>query len=130
MEKIIPSDIGRINTSNAKWYSSQLKRRLNVKFNTIAYLADSPEHHTLCSLTIGNGNYTLQWGYLYDKRHIANFLPACEKCLRNLIKGKLAAKIRCRKCLKWGISDTSHILANFSPPEFYPSEIKDAKMGR
>ena len=72
------ADIDHINNDNTGIYSSQLQRWIQPNIILVAYLEDIPERHTLCGLTRGNGNYTLQWGYLCDKRHIIDSCPSCE----------------------------------------------------
>ena len=93
------TDIEHVNNDNTGIYSIQLQRWIKPKMILVAYLADSPEHHTLCGLTRGNGNYTLRWGYLFDKQHILSSLPSCEKCLNKLLKGNMETDIICKKCL-------------------------------
>ena len=42
VEREIQNDIKNINQHNVKLYSSHLMRRVQVKIETFAYLADSP----------------------------------------------------------------------------------------
>lgn len=129
-ERIVQTDIEDINNDNTGMYSTQLEGWIKPKIILVAYLADSPERHTLCGLTRGNGNFTLRWGYVFDKRHILSSLPSCEKCLKKLMKGNMATDIICKKCLNWDVSDVSHELTDFPPPEFYPSDTGDVTKGK
>ena len=92
-----------------------------------AYLADSPERHSLCSLTRGNGNYTLRWGYLFDKRLLVDVLPACNKCLSVMKSGASICDIHCKKCLNWNIATADNDLMYFSLPEHYPTDLGDMR---
>ena len=124
------TDIEHINNDNTGIYSIQLQRWIKPKMILVAYLADSPERHTLCGLTRGNGNYTLRWACVFDKQHILSSLPSCEKWLNKLLKGNMTTDIICKKCLNWDVSDVSHKLTYFPPPEFYPSDTGDVTRGK
>ena len=124
------SDLKSINDHKVMFYSKYENKKVKVTVSMVAYLADSPERHTLCSLTRGNGNYTLRWGYLFDKRYIIDCLPACNKCLSAMKKGISACNIHCKKCLNWDISNTNHKLTYFPSPENYPDDLNDLRNGK
>lgn len=73
-----------------------LIRTVQVKIKLFTYLADIPERHTIFSLTRGNCNYTLRWGYLSDMRHLTSFFPDCEKCLKKMVAGTMVTSIKCK----------------------------------
>ena len=129
IEDRFQSDFEYINRHEVMFYSKTLNKETKVNLSLIAYLADSPERHVICTLTRGNGNYNLCWGYIFDKRYLIQFLPSCKKFLSNLEKNFSIRDIRCSKCLNWDVSNTEHKLAQYEAPDHYPNDLNDTKNG-
>ena len=123
-------DLKSINDHEVMFHSKKFNKKTKVSLVMIAYLADSPERHTLCSLTRGNGNYTLRWGYTFDKKSLINYLPSCDKCLSKLESNVSISDNYCKKCLNWDVSNTEHNLTYYQSPEDYPKDLNDLKDGK
>ena len=123
-------DLKSINDHGVMFHSKKINKKTEVSLVMIAYLEDSPERHTLCSLTRGNGNYTLRWGYTFDKKSLINYLPSCDKCLSKLESNVSISDNYCKKFLNWDVSNTEHNLTYYQSPEDYPKDFNDLKDGK
>ena len=106
------------------FYSSKEKKIVNVQFNIISVLEDTPEYASMNGIGAHNGKYTARRGYKMNVKETFDCLKSCSTCIEKI--NKRVRIQNCKECVNWSFESISHLIT-YSCPKDYPRDIADEK---
>lgn len=108
-----------------------------VYLEILVTLQDQPERRSANYLLGGNSQFHTRWSWSCDVAQIAKNLPACDKCLENLLQGAHYTSLRndtslcndCGSCLCFSFQRDGSPLLAYPPPPGYPPNADQDRFG-